>query len=117
MTLARQIELYLLDKGTWVSVAELCRRFEIRDRQLRADGDRDGLLDDFAVSSTRGREHGYMHVHCIEREDYLRAKRRLRKHSIRQLRKTKKWEQARARQRKGLPPHPVTLEGQILLLP
>lgn len=115
--LARQIELHLLDRGDWVSVQDLCTRFAIRSRLLRADGDRDGLLDDFAVSSTRGNEHGFIHINHLGAADYIRAKRRLRKHGIRELRKVRRWEQARARARIGLNPPAERHTGQLLLIP
>lgn len=115
MNLARQIELYLLARGTWVPAEEICRHFGITARQLRASGDRDGLLDDFAISST-GKQHGFIHIAHCPVDVYLQAKRRLRKHSIRQLRKTKKWELARARCRRGLPPVQCDLTGQLVLI-
>ena len=117
MDLARQIELHLLERGDWVSVQDLCSRFAIKPRMLRADGDRDGLLDDIAVSSTRGGEHGFIHINLLGAPDYIRAKRRLRKHGIRELRKVKRWEQARARARIGLKPTTERYTGQLLLIP
>jgi hypothetical protein len=117
MDLARQIELHLLDRAEWVSVQDLCTRFAIRPRMLRADGDRDGLLDNFAVSSTRGNQHGFIHINLLSSDDYIRAKRRLRKHGIRELRKVRRWEQARARARIGLKPTIERHTGQLLLIP
>lgn len=38
MSMAAQIELYLLTRGDWVSGKELCQRFNIAARSLRADG-------------------------------------------------------------------------------
>lgn len=117
MSLPAQIELYLLNRGAWVSVDDLCTRFAIRPRMLRADGARDGLLDNFAVSSTRGNEHGFIHINLLSALDYIRAKRRLRKHGIRELRKVRRWEQARARARIGINPTTERHTGQILLIP
>ena len=84
---------------------------------LRADGDRDGLLDNFAVSSTRGNEHGFIHINHLSRPDYIRAKRRLRKHGIRELRKVRRWEQARSRARIGLDPCAERHTGQLVFFP
>ena len=50
--LATQIEVFLLLRGDWVSVEELCQRFAIPERLLRADGKRRPICGRFAISSS-----------------------------------------------------------------
>jgi hypothetical protein len=95
----RQIELWLLDQGGWVPGEVLRARFGLRERELRADGDRDGLLDRFAVSNS---QRGYCHVRHLKKEDFLRVTRSLLRHGVRELRKVSSWRKARHAQRVGL---------------
>lgn len=71
--LERQIELYLLTQGTWVSAAELVERFQISERQLRADKGKPGLCSIFAISNST---LGYKHVRCATAEEFEEAHRR-----------------------------------------
>lgn len=111
--LEQQIELYLLDAGDWISVEQLCSHFQIRDRQLRADGDRDGLLDKFAVSDPA---RGVCHIRHLDTPNFLRCAHKLTRHSVRQLRKVKAWRKARHEQKIGLNPQQELFTGQLVLL-
>jgi hypothetical protein len=116
--LASQIELHLLAAGDWISTTDLCQRFGIRERSLRQDGRRPGLLDGFAVSSTRGGQSGFCHHRHLPTKEWLPIKHRLRRHAISELRKLRAWTNARTRCLTGQRP---TLQerhtGQLLLIP
>ncbi|CAN5356173.1 hypothetical protein BH09VER1_BH09VER1_28770 [soil metagenome] len=67
--LATRIEMFLLMRGDWVPVAEICREFDIPERMLRADGHRRPLCRHFAISSSKGGENGLKHLSlCTVRE-------------------------------------------------
>lgn len=106
--LARRAEEYLLDRGGWVPVADICRRFGVTERMLRADaarprGQRDGLLDHCALAT----EHGLLHVAHSTAADRIRAKRRLRRHWLAEIRRDRALRAAIGRAH----------TGQLLLLP
>lgn len=116
--LARQIELHLLAAGDWIPTADLCARFCIRERALRQDGRRPGLLDQFAVSSTRNGESGFIHHRHLPTRDWLRIKHRLRRHAISELRKLRAWRIGRHNCLEGLRPHLAERHtGQLLFFP
>lgn len=94
-SLAQQIEDHLLAAGGWVSKRQICETFGIPERRTRADGDRPGLLDDFAVSSTCEGKSGFIHHNFLPTAEYLPVKHRVRRHAIAELRKTRRWEHAR----------------------
>lgn len=93
--LATQIEAYLLARGGWVPAIEICKRFSIPDRLLRQDGRRPGLLDNCAVSSTRGGQSGFIHHRFLPTEQWLPIKHRLLRHGISEIRRVRRWDQAR----------------------
>lgn len=95
MTIALQIEQHLLAAGGFVSTAEICSRFQIQARALRQAGERPGLLDTFAVSSTQSGQHGYIHHRHLPTPEWLRVKHRLRRHAIAELRRARAWDRAR----------------------
>jgi hypothetical protein len=98
MATPHEIELWLLDQGGWVPGEVLRARFELRERELRADGKRDGLLDKFAVSNS---QLGFCHVRHLKSDDFLRVTRSLLRHGVRELRKVSAWRKARHAQRIG----------------
>jgi hypothetical protein len=113
--LALQIDTWLRTQNRWVSAEEICERFGIvRDRLLRADGDRDGLLDDFAVSSSR---LGFKHVRLLTTTEWIKAKAKMRRHGVREIRKTMKWDRARFRETTFVPEPLEIATGQRLLFP
>jgi len=59
--LADRIEWWLFwdCAGRWADETELLRRFGLRERDLRTDGDAPGLLSRFAISRPGG---GYCHI-------------------------------------------------------
>lgn len=70
LDLAKQIEVYLLERGTWVPAAELEARFGINERQLRSSKGKPGLCSIFAISSS---VNGYKHVRCASQEEFDEA--------------------------------------------
>jgi hypothetical protein len=111
MTLAAQIEAYLLLEARWVPAVEICQRFQVSKRKLRACRTRPGLLDDFAVSS----KQGHKHTSLLTTAEYLPYKHKMLRHSISQIRKIKKWDNGR---HNSLTKKPVLIErhsGQLLL--
>lgn len=79
--LAPQIEAYLLENPRWIKSEEICSRFDIRQRQLRALGDRPGLCSEFAISGDKG----FKHVRHATAEEFNRSYRRSRTHGINEL--------------------------------
>jgi hypothetical protein len=78
--LAQRIEEYLLDKGDWVSSAEICQAFGLPDdRPLRATGGVPGLCTPFAISRKGG---GFRHVAQATTTEWLRFKHAQRRHAI-----------------------------------
>lgn len=95
MDLALRIELFLLQRGGFVSTREICERFEIADRDLRAKEGKAGLLDDFAVSSTSEGAHGFIHHRHLHESDWKKIENRLRQHGIAELKKVRHWRLSR----------------------
>ena len=98
MDLTPQIEAYLLDRRDWVKSRELCERFGVTDRQLRAIDDRPGICSRIAISGNKGFKHISLATTTEWQEHYarerkhnimalinLRAKRRLRLTITRQI--------------------------------
>jgi hypothetical protein len=96
--LTPQIESYLLERGDWIKSRELCERFGVTDRQLRAVDDHPGLCSRIAISGNKGFKHISLATPKEWQEHYarerkhnimalvnLRAKRRLRMSMIRQI--------------------------------
>ena len=112
------IELYLLQANGFVSTTELCERFSITSpRLLRAAGGHPGLLDEFAVSSTRSNEAGFIHHRHLPDADWYKIEERLRSHAISELRKVKWWRQGRHNVLTGKRPDLREVHGgQMLLL-
>ncbi len=94
------IDAYLLSRGGWVKARELCERFGVNERQLRANDDQPGLCSRIAISGNRGFKHiavatavewdehyGRERKHNIMALVNLRAKRRLRISMTRKLRR------------------------------
>ncbi len=92
--LKEAIESYLLDApGTgWVKSDELCERFDIKPRQLRAVGDCPGLASEFAISGDKG----FKHVSRATPAEFLRCKHRLRRHAISELVRARNLDRRRA---------------------
>ena len=81
MNVSEQIEAYLLFRAEWVPDIEICARFGVRERQLRATGKTPGLCSKFAISSDKGLKH----VRLATRQEWLDFKHRLRRHGIGEL--------------------------------
>lgn len=62
MDLSDRLESYLFAEPRWVPVAEICERFGIEERVLRAEGRRRPVHADFAISSARPGAHGFKHI-------------------------------------------------------
>lgn len=92
--LKADIESYLLSAhgDGWVKSCELCARFEIKPRQLRAVGERPGLASEFAISGDKG----FKHVSRATPAEFLRCKHRLRRHAIAELTRARNLDRRRA---------------------
>lgn len=78
MDLTPSIESYLLERGDWVKSRELCERFGVTDRQLRAIDDKPGLCTRIAISGNKGFKHISLATTTEWNEHYARE----RKHNI-----------------------------------
>lgn len=85
MSVVAEIEIFLLESNGWVPTPVICSKFAIPARLLRQDKDRPGLLDHFAVSSTKNGQNGYCHHKHLPTADWLPIKHRLRRHAIGEL--------------------------------
>lgn len=110
--LASQIEIYLLTQQNWVSGEELCREFEVRERELRCHGDEPGLISDFTISHSR---KGYRHVRNATSMEWLAFKFSLLRHAISEIRRVKRLSKARHNVITGKPPV-EKFSGQGILL-
>jgi hypothetical protein len=75
---AKKIEQFLLENRRWVKADELCARFGIRERQLRAYDGRPGQCSEFAISGDKG----FKHVQHASEEEFQRSDQRSRRHAI-----------------------------------
>jgi len=110
-----QIEDYLLARHDWVSVAEICDRFGLRERVLRQLGSRAGLITKCAISHPR---LGVKHVANATTAEYLHAKHAMRRHAISELRRGAAWDRRRREVSRTLTRPPVTIErdtGQLIM--
>lgn len=73
-----QIAALLLERGDWVTTAELCERFGLKDRAFRAVDDQPGLCSLIAISGKKGFKHIVLATTAEWREHYARE----RKHNI-----------------------------------
>jgi hypothetical protein len=113
--LQSEIESFLLGLASWCPAEVIVERFGVPERRLRADGRRPGLLDGFAVSSTRNGANGYIHHKFLPTEEWLPIKHRLRKHAVAELRRVKVWSQARARVLMPAPQPTERHTGQLVM--
>jgi len=81
MSLTESIETFLLSRHGWVSSREICERFGVSERQLRAVAGNAGLCSAFAISGDKG----FKHVSAASPSEWLRFKHRLRRHGIAEL--------------------------------
>ena len=91
--LPTHLEMWLLSQPCWVPAAEICERFQIEERHLRAKGKNPGVCDAFAVSSSKG----YKHVRHLSTEEFEQAVQITTAVALSYLRKGKRWEVARHR--------------------
>lgn len=112
--MAARIEQHLLTVQGWVTAAELCQEFGIKERELRGEEGKPGLVGDFAVRGNKG----YRHVQHATDEEYDHCVRRLRSHGIAELQLARALRRRRLRVllHRATPP-PVTRDGQFLLIP
>ena len=117
--LEMEIETFLLLNRRWIPAAELCSRFRINERALRATGSRPGLCTRFAVSSAEG----FMHVRHADTAAWLRFKHTQAKHAVAELRRIRQLGVVRHRQTAPVTPpqtKPAVREelatGQLVML-
>ncbi|MBI3985405.1 MAG: hypothetical protein HY343_00665 [Lentisphaerae bacterium] len=78
MSMSDDISAYLMERRAWVSARELCLRFGLRPRQLRAVDDVPGLCSRCAISGNKG----YKHVSLATPSEWAAHYGRERKHNI-----------------------------------
>ena len=78
MDLTPQLESYLLERRDWVKSRDLCERFGVTERQLRAIDDKPGLCTRIAISGNKG----FKHISLATTEEWNEHYGRERKHNI-----------------------------------
>lgn len=78
ITVQDEIEALLIERRDWVSAAEICARFGLRERVLRSHDDHPGLCTLIAVSGNKG----YKHVAFASTEEWDRHYARERGHNL-----------------------------------
>lgn len=82
MTLAEQIEEYLLERLDWVSTKEIVERFQLPDdRPLRSVKGKPGLCTLYAVSGDKGLKH----VTLATTAEWEHFRHRIRRHAVSEL--------------------------------
>ncbi len=109
--MAAAIEQFLLESRGWVSTAAICAKFAIRERALRALGDKPGLCTEFAISG----DQGFRHISTATDAEFRRFYARGRNHGIRQLVRLRRLQRKRQNLLAKQPPT-QTRDGQFLLL-
>jgi hypothetical protein len=117
-----RVEAWLLEKGDWVTTAELCAVHGCTERRLRDLDKRQGLCSRFAISRKEG---GYKHISLATTAEWLKFKHSMRKHAIKELVRVAALDRRRAQAVKpvaGKPPanviHPSAFErdtGQAIM--
>lgn len=118
MNLAIEIETFLLARAEWVPVEEICERFKIDQRLLRATKNRRPLCHHFAISSSQSGKNGLKHLSLCSLLERLAYKHNRIKRLIAEKRALKDYEQALHNCLTGK--RPSLLErhtGQLVLLP
>ncbi len=114
MDIRYQLEEFLLQAGGWVQIPAICVRFAIDERQLRAVGRLPSLLDGFAVTGSKGA----IHHEFLSNDEFAKLERSLGRHAISELRRRKRWRQARqgrVKREHGLTWESHTHQGVMLL--
>jgi len=86
------IENWLLEQPGWVSAKRICEQFGVKERDLRQDGKREGLMSKFAICSNRGFRH-IARATAIEVHKFEWA---LRSHALRAMARIETLEKRRA---------------------
>ena len=76
--ISNQVEQLLIERGDWVSTGEICQKFNVDERQLRAKNDEPGKCTLIAISSNKG----YKHVAIATTAEWTAHYHRERKHNI-----------------------------------
>jgi hypothetical protein len=77
--LATQIDLWLRTQPRWISGAEICERFQVKERRLRSTNGKPGLLSINCVSSST---QGFKHIRFAGPDEFEECDREDRKHNI-----------------------------------
>jgi hypothetical protein len=110
--LAAHVEMWLRTQDRWVSAREICERFGVRERQLRAVSGKPGLLTRCAISHSR---LGYKHVRLASEEEFRECDRRERKHCVGQFLSLRSRRAYRRAELTGHRPRTERFSGQVLL--
>lgn len=92
-TLQAAIESFLLSRRDWVTAGEICARFEIRERALRAYKGVPGLCTEIAISGDKG----YRHIATCTPAEWQEYYGRNRSHGLEELRSLRRKADARRR--------------------
>ncbi len=110
--LAADMELWLLTQRRWVSGREICARFGVPERRLRAVGGKPGLLTVCAISHS---VHGFKHVRNATDREFDECDRRDRRHNISSYISLRARRAYRREQLTGKP-REEKFSGQLILL-
>ena len=78
------MENWLRQSAGWVDTKTICDMFQVTERELRADGDKDGLLTQCAISR-QSAGGGYIHVANMSDDDWISFINRERNAALRRL--------------------------------
>jgi hypothetical protein len=106
LTLQTAIADYLLARRTWVPAADICDRFQIRQRILRAYKGIPGLLTEIAISGDKG----YRHIATCTESEWQEYYGRNRSHGLEELRSLRRKRDARRRLQRTIRRPPLLLE-------
>lgn len=115
MDLAAQIETFLLANPRWVPVDEICARFDVNERQLRAVGGRPPMHAAFAISSPAPGHHGLKHIRHATITERLAHKHRCKRNLIAYARAVKAYNLALAHAIDRRAPMPTDATGHGVL--
>ena len=103
-----------MERCGWVKARELCERFGVRERELRALDDQPGLCSQIAISGNKG----FKHISLATADEWERHYGRERKHAIMALVTLRQKRRLRQVLTRRIQRPPVEFErdtGQLLL--
>lgn len=92
--LVYQLEAFLLLQGTWVPMSEICQRFGVEERSLRATATRRAVFANFAISSSTPGQNGLKHMSFTTVAERLAYKHNRRRRLVAEVRALRDYETA-----------------------